>query len=307
MTEHFVGPTSPVQNLGANMRKISNSETATWLQCRKKYYYEFDLELEPNVRGQALGRGIMLHDVLANYYENRVDGKSHDASVEAANTHLSAYMQNPGYSLDTVLEVKGLLAGYWGFYSNDEGWEILEIEQAKELPLTDDFLYSLRFDLLVRERATGKVALVDHKTTYDFWSIDDAELNGQFPKYIGAMRANGYQVDKVIINQIRTRKLKNPSPTDLFRRQDCVPSRAKIANLVREHVMVSQEIVKHKELPLEVRSAVTPRCLNKMICKYCDVKSLCLSELDGGDITTAIATDFKKRTYGYNNPEEEEL
>jgi hypothetical protein len=173
--------------------------------------------------------------------------------------------------------------------------------------MNDDYMFDLKFDLFIQEINTGKYALVDHKTTYDFWHQDDVDLSAQFPKYIGTMRANGHKVDKVIINQLRTRSLKNPAYEDLFKRIDCVPSRAKIANLMREQIMVSEEIHKHRQLPLEVRSATVTRVMNKQICKWCDSKPLCMSELDGGDITTAIATDYKQNTYGRNNSPVEEV
>lgn len=300
MTEHSFGATPPVQE-DTSMRKISNSEVATWLACRKKYYYEFDLSLEPNMRGTALGRGILLHDVLAVYYRQIKDGVPHMDAVVKSDEYLTGFLASPSYEMETVMEVRKLLAGYWATYCGDNEWEILEVEQTRELPMNDDFLYSLRFDLLVLERKTGKIALVDHKTCYNFWSHDEVELNAQFPKYVGSLRANGTQVDKVIINMLRTRK----DAKERYKRVDAVPSRMKIANQIREQIMVSQEIVKHKELPIETRSAITPRVLNKTVCQYCDVKSLCMSELDGGDITTAIKSDYKPRTYGYNTPEEE--
>ena len=309
MTEHYSGATSPVlTGLPSMIRKISNSEVATWLNCRRKYYYEHDLNLEPIQRGDALGRGILLHEVLAHYYTALKHGNSHDSSAKIANEFLSEFLASPNYKMETVLEVRKLVTGYWALYQGDPDWEILEVEQTRALPLNDDFEYDLKFDLLVRVRSQNKIALVDHKTAYNFWTQDKIELNAQFPKYIGTLRANATQVDKVIINQLRTRSLKSPSPSDLYKRVDCVPSRMKIANMMREQIIVSQEINKHRQLPIEVRSATSPRNINPQICDWCDSKPLCMSELDGGDVTTMIATDYKQNTYGRNfEPSKDEL
>lgn len=304
MTEHL----TLAPNLGdADMRRISNSEVSTWLTCRRRYYYEFDLNLEPNRQGAALGRGVMLHDVLALYYERLKAGCSHTTAVADARARLQTYMANAGFAVDTVMEVDRLLQGYWNYYQGDPDWEILEVETGYDLPLTDDYQYALRLDLLVRSRSTGHTILVDHKTAYDFWSEDDLDLNPQFPKYIGALRLNGIHVDKALLNQIRTRKLKNPGPEDLFRRTVYKPSVAKVREAIREQVISSQDIVRHRMLPLEVRRDQSPRSLNKMVCRNCDVKPLCMSEFDGGDIKHMVANDYKQRTYGYNNTEEADL
>lgn len=291
--------------LDANMRRISNSEVATWNTCQRKYYYEFDLALEPKVTGGALGRGVLLHEVLADYYAGLKDGATHEVAMRAARGRLQQYLANDAFGMETVMEVDRLLQGYWANYQGDPDWEILEVEKGFDLPLTEDYEYSLRLDLLVRSRSTSALILVDHKTAYDFWTEDDLDLNPQFPKYIGSLRANGIHVDKAILNQIRTRKLKNPGPEDLFRRTVCKPSIAKVQNSLKEQVLASQEITNHRMLPLEVRANTSKRVLNKMVCRYCNAKSLCMSEYDGGDITHMIANDFKPRTYGYNDPVEE--
>jgi len=302
MTEHsLIAP-----NLGdANMRRISNSEAACWLTCKRKYFYEFDLNLEPKVVGQALGRGVLLHDVLALYYERLKAGVSHNVAVVDARARLQTFMAS--LPMETVMEVDRLLQGYWNYYQGDKDWEILEVEKSYDLPLTEEYEYALRLDLLVRVRSTGAIVLVDHKTTYDFWSADDLDLNPQFPKYIGSLRANGVAVDYALLNQIRTRSIKNPDANDLFRRVDYRPSRQKVANAIREQVIVNQEIVKHRSLPIEVRGNMATRVLNKQICKYCDMKPLCMSEYDGGEIKHMVDNDYKQRTYGYNNTEEAAL
>lgn len=308
MSEHSVlpnGGAAPYLGDASNMRRISNSEVSTWLTCQRKYYYEFDLNLQPRRQGKALGRGVLLHDVLALYYERLKAGCTHSVAVTDARARLQTYLADDAFGMDTVAEVDNLLRGYWDYYQGDPDWEILEVEKGYDLALTEDYEYALRLDLLVKSRSTGQTILVDHKTAYDFWTEDDLDLNPQFPKYIGSLRANGVFVDKAILNQIRTRKLKNPTGEDLFRRTVCKPSIAKVQNAIREQVLSSREIVKHRALPVEVRASNSKRVLNKMICRNCDVKALCMSEYDGGDITHMIDTDYTQRTYGYNEPTEE--
>lgn len=288
--------------LGTDMRKISNSEVATWLRCQRKYYYEFDLNLQPNVQGQALSRGVLLHEILATYYQALKDGGNHSTAMNIGRGVLMQFMgQADQFAIETVMEVDRLLAGYWAFYNGNPDWEIIEVEKQYDVPITDDYEFSMRLDLLVKDRKTGDLAIVDHKTTYDFWQPEDVELNGQFPKYIAALRANGIMVNKVIINQIRTRKIKSTSPDDLYRHAICKPSQAKLTNAMKEQILASEEISKHRTLSIEVKQNISKRVLSKDICKNCDVRPLCISEFDGGDISLMASTEFKQRDYGYNS------
>lgn len=318
MTERTIAPLGSADD--SNMRRISNSEVATWLTCKRKYYYEFDLNLEPKVSSGALGKGTLLHEGLALYYASLKEWdegagtpgdpagvtRRHESAVNRARTMLQNFLASGnGYDFETVMEVDRLLQGYWNFYQGDPNWEILEVEKGYDLAMTEDYEYSLRLDLLVRERNTGAIVLVDHKTAYDFWTEDDLDLNPQFPKYIGSLRANGVNVDKAVLNQIRTRSIKAPTLDQLFRRTVCKPNLAKIGNAMREQVISSMDIMKHRNLPLEVKDQNSVRILSKQVCKFCNVKSLCLAEYDGGDITVAKETDFRQRTYGYNPTDNE--
>jgi len=297
MTERTLAP------LGSdNMRRISNSEVSTWLTCEKKYYYGFDLNLEPKVSGGALGKGTLLHEILADYYLLLKYGATHEAASREARINLQKYMSGTLYPMSTVLEVDKLLQGYWNFYQGDPDWEIIEVEKSYDLPMTEAYEYSLRLDLLVRERSTSALVLVDHKTAFNFWTQDDLDLNPQFPKYIGALRGNGVYVDKAVLNQIRTRVIKNPTMDQMYRRAVQKPSIAKVTQSMREQVLTSNKIVQHRNLPVEVQSANSVRVLNKTVCQYCNFKALCMSEFDGGDIAPMIATDFQQNTYGYNTP-----
>lgn len=296
-------------NLGVDaMRRISNSEVNTWLACERKYYYQFDLNLTPIKTGSALNRGVLGHDILATYYEARKQDRSHGNAVHLAREQLMLQLQGGFQDMETVTDLDRILQGYWGYYGDESSkYRVLEVEKQYELPMSTDFDFVMRLDVLMLNLATGETELWDHKFVYDFWGDYDMSLNPQFPKYMGALRANGINVDKAVLNQIRYRKLKNPTPDDLFRRSPYKPSQAKVENAMREQIVASKRIYEHRMLPIEVRKDTSIRTINKMTCKGCPVADLCLSEFDGGDITYMIQSDYKTNTYGYNEPTVEEL
>lgn len=285
------------------MRHISNSEVGSWNTCKMQYRYSFDLALEPIKHSDPLSRGTLGHDAIAEYYLSIQRGASPGEAALEARKILSAAMNNTAqFDMEIVMDVDRILNVYFAQNLQDiTNWKILEVETKHDLPMSEQFDMPMRLDLMVELRREKVIALIDHKFTYDFWSEDDLALNPQFPKYVGALRNAGYAIDHTILNQIRTRKLKNPGPGDLVRRSIQRPSNAKIRRALKEHIVASQEITDYRNLPDAIRPEVATRVLNKMVCRGCWVKDLCMQEFDGGDITYLAQNSYQSRTYGYNN------
>jgi len=285
------------------IRHISNSEVGTWLMCRNSYRYQFDMSLQPIRHSDPLSRGILGHDAIAAFYT--VIGQTGDIVLaQAASDEVlqRALTDTVTYAMEIVMDVRKILNVYYVMVQGDiPNWDIIEVETKHDLPLNPNYDMPMRLDALVRDKRTGKIILVDHKFTYDFWTEDDLALHPQFPKYIGALRNKGYSVDHCILNQLRTRKLKNPGTDDLLRRTEQRPSLAKIRRFLQEHIVSAEEIVHYRSQPPEVRARLATRVANKMICRSCSVKNLCIAELDGSTIEYLVQTDYKKRTYGYND------
>lgn len=281
-------------------RRISNSEVGTWTTCKRKYYFAFDLKLEKIERGEALSRGVIGHEVLESYYGILAEGHSHEDAKHIAATKLTEIMTRPGSDMKLCLSLKTLLDRYWDYYQGHPDWEILEVESSYDLPMTNDFTMPMRLDLLIRIKSTGKIYILDHKFCYDFWSYHQIALSPQFAKYVAGLRYDGKQIDGCILNQIRYRSMKDQDPAKYFKQEVVVPSNAKIRNVVREHIVVSQEIVEHRSKPPGIREALSVHVLNTMICKGCDFKDICASELDGGETEFLIQNEYQTNTYDYN-------
>lgn len=289
------------------LRRISNSEVGTWLQCRRRYYFSFIRNLEKKQQSDALSKGTLGHEVLSVYYQRMQDKVGHEQAKHDALDHLMTYLSvgNDEYNLDIITEVRRILDLYWAYYAevDEVRWEIIQVERDYDLDLNENFTMPMRLDLLVRDRDTKTIHLVDHKFYWDLPDWDKLNLNVQFPKYVAALRYNDIQVESNILNVLRTRKLKNPVFSDLFKRYTLKSSNAKITTALRNHILASQEIAEYRSLPEEMLHARALPVMNDFICKNCDFKSLCISESDGGDIEYQIQTDYKQNTYGYTQTE----
>ena len=297
------------------MRRISNSEVATWLTCRRQYYYAFDMGIAPKQRFNNPGKvstlaiGTLGHEILAIYYEGLKYDMSVEEAREGARHQIAMLMMNPQhYSVPIVSATSAILERYWSFYAKDdyERFEVLDVEKEYDIPLTDEFSYVFRFDLLLKERRTPKIGLTDHKFKYDFFSDEAISLSGQLPKYVGALRYNGVNPDFVWLNQIRAKPAaKEWGPKDFFRRSPVTPSNFKVTTAIREQVIASQEIAEWREQPDEVKKATALRSMDSFPnpCGKCPFNLICRMEYDGGNINLIVAKEFGPNSYNYNRDE----
>lgn len=284
-------------------RKISNSEVDAFLTCERKYYYAHGLNVEPRNTSTALSRGIIGHEVLAEYYEHLMNNPGDFERAEyAGRAVVHKYLQTSDpFSSEMLYDLDRIIIRYFK-YARDDNWEILAVERAYSIPVNEDFEYAMRLDLLAR--IDGEITVVDHKFVYDFWQQDDLDMNAQMPKYLGTMKFNGVNATACMINQLRHRLKKGPMTDDeMFKRSPLRPTQVEIRNVLREQIIASERIIERRALDREEHSKVALRTMNKMICKNCSMLPLCKSELMGGDITNMLAVDYRKNSYGYNKEE----
>jgi PD-(D/E)XK nuclease superfamily protein len=306
------------------LRRVSNSEVATWLTCRRQYYYAFDLGIakkpsksklhNPETKVTTLEVGTLGHDQLAIYYDLLKNGYSVADSMQEVRNNISKLMMkaisNTGsYSAELLTRLTQILERYWSFYgeSDHRKYEVLDVEKEYDLPLTDEFSYVFRFDLLLKERNTGKIGLVDHKFKYDFFSDEAISLSGQMPKYIGALRYNDIFPGFVFLNQIRAKPpAQNWTTREFFKRSQVAPSNAKITNAMREQIIASQEITEWRDQPDEIKKATALRSMDSFPnpCGKCQFNLICRMEYDGGNVTNVIAADYGPNSYNYNRNEQ---
>ena len=282
---------------GTNVsRNISNSEVSSFTQCERKHYYSFLRKLEPKSTGLALSRGIIGHEALAEYYEALMQGQSVVEAQQAARNVISRYIATGEGDMSMLADLITLLTRYFGYYDSEE-WEILAVEKAYEVPVNDDFNFGMRLDLLVRD-SSKRIALVDHKFVYDFYSQDVLDMNAQVPKYLGTLRYNGIKADYAILNQVRYR-LKKAGNTDeeTFKRDTLTPNNHEIRTIMAEQFKVSERIMGRRSLNERAQSTEAVRTMNQMTCKNCSFVPMCKAELMGSDTTLMAQVEYKPNVY----------
>lgn len=283
---------------------VSHSEADSFLTCRRKHYYSYGLKLERVKHSDSLTRGSAGHAILETFYRAILEGEPY----KLATTHAWQTYKN--------LEAKGMTGDdgkavsletmVFGFYLPNEpfarkGWQIWAVEKEFNLEYTvpTGQTYNLQFiiDLIAKNPADGKVYVIDHKFVYDFYTERQSLLMPQVPKYIGALRAMGFQVDDGIYNMIRTRSQTDKITVSKYIQQ--TPLRltdSRIAETFDEHSRVTQEIDMFKNvLDFDQWNARAFRVANQMVCKSCQFYDLCAIDRDNGDMQLMIDTEFKTK------------
>lgn len=197
---------------------VSHSRADGYLLCRRKDYYSYTLGLQRVYESDGTGLGSAYHQCLDALYRTILEAgttrKKQKAAwkkgVQAMHAHYQKLVKEGFESPDNRVDLKELLRRY---VNNEpfvrEGWLIKGVEQEFLLEYDEETQSRFRFVIdLIAEDPTGKVVIVDHKTAYDFFDHEMASLQGQVPKYIGAMRGLGHKVHYGAYSQIRTRPIR---------------------------------------------------------------------------------------------------
>ena len=282
--------------------KISHTDVDQSNLCRRKQYYSGTLDLQRIKLSDSLNRGILMHAVLAKYFEVLKDGLSRGQAFTDANDLINKAMLSGTTGIEQVVDVKRMFDAFISANSF-EGWKILEVEKKYQIEINDELIYPFTVDLLVQD-PWGKVALVDHKTTYDFYSTKQINTLTQLPKYMGGLRVLDVKVDYAIYNQLRYRTKKNPTVEDIIRVEPFEPTLKRIQTVFLEQMDHSMEIVESRKLPVEEQSRKAYRTGNNLVCKSCMFYDLCDSDLNGYNTELVIATEYEPKRDRYNDVED---
>lgn len=295
---------------------VSNTEVAMFNTCQRSHYYRFRLDIEPRWPNlnRALKRGIVGHEALEDYYTVLMNGGSQAEALEVAlkriNDAVVRQIELDSYdskAIDDLKQLKGLLMLYPGVY-REEPFKVLEVETVHKVKVNETTEYGLRLDLLIeltQGQYKGDMALLDHKFLYNFKTPKELAMDAQLVKYKQTLRSKGFKVSRGYFNQIRTRQLKDPQSTDLFRRVMVQPSYKETERIWNEQAITAERIAAYKALSREDHSDAVVRNLNPLVCRSCMFQTLCKAEMEGDSIKNLLISDFQKNTYGYSNMEAE--
>ena len=303
---------------------ISHSEVDQFLACERRHYYGFGIPnseggqgLEPKFLSDGLYRGTVGHGALEEYYKHLApisingvpDDEDFDEAVDLAMNSVMAviaalpddeYRQSRS---DMLLNLMVVLNKYFEYYrEEDKNYQFLAVETEFRTVVSDEIDFPFKPDLIRRHRHTGRVEVVDHKFLANLYTSQEIAIQPQLAKYTGSLRNLGYEVDDAVYDLICHRVLKT-KPYDAStscKRLSLGLTQSRIARSMKEQDAVVATIAKYKDGTVEDWEANVKRSANSYNCKHCSFLGICISELNGEDISVPVHYNFNANTYGYD-------
>lgn len=149
---------------------VSISQIREFLTCEQRYDYRYNQNLMPRIYQRALEFGTIGHKFLEEHYKAIWQGKPLDIVETLAKIReerlaeeLDAFTLQK-FETDLYMAL-GMFSSYVEYYKSDvEKWEILLAEDMLYLPeKISTKTFRGKPDLIVREKDTGFVWVIDHK------------------------------------------------------------------------------------------------------------------------------------------------
>lgn len=247
--------------------KFSYSQINIWNSCRLKWYFKYVLGMDTREKSEALRKGTVAHEFAAHHYEGAKEVGFFNERLLLDN-HVN-FLRERSQDISDVEDMKivsqmgPLFKRYITEFSmlKDKQYEVLEVEKHFELPVDlpsgEEVTFQMFLDLLVKDKETGYIWLMDHKThTSRPWSKSKTIMDAQLPIYMAILRAHGIDVFGVIYNLINVYDYKNPAPTEkLFKREETFRTPIEVDTVLNEAKKAIQDILDNWENPRRSQDA----------------------------------------------------
>jgi len=234
---------------------VSQSEINTFRTCRQRWHYKYGLGVHradstPAMRAGTLAHKclqaiamtmsaptvqdkdvlMLAHFALDNVIANEISAMGHAAHADA---------------LETCALVDDMVRRYIAKYAREDHarYEVVSVETPYRARIASGVHDVMRVDLLLRDRRTRELVLMEHKTIDGDASRLDARLDvdPQTPGYLFALgRAHkGEEVGRVILNVLRRKAPSEPHVLLLKKAGKTAPMQC-VTPVCEEHLLALQ-------------------------------------------------------------------
>lgn len=197
---------------------VSYSELDTYRQCPLKHAWAYKHRWKrPTDEKSALAKGSLWHLVLETHYgvlakHDRTTPESIEQALAESREAVHPYLVDTKTGQQTEVQelIEWMFEGHVAKWGADPDWEIVGIEEFFQLPLLDPqgnkspYYIKGKIDLVVKDRQTGHLWVVDHKSGANLPSQMDLEIDDQFGLYSWAMKQQGRPVLGAMHSAART-------------------------------------------------------------------------------------------------------
>jgi RecB family exonuclease len=228
---------------------VTHSEIDAYRQCPLKWKLAYDERWtkQDRIDDHPLSKGILWHDVMELHYtgikhiQDGVWGQEQGMDHIARGVAGLLWNQETGEQSELQSLVWWMYQGYLEKYGYDPQWEILAVEVKFQARLRDPqgratrYVLKGKLDLVIRDRKTRKIWIVDHKSGANLPDEMELDLADQFGVYAWLLGEYGIDVIGVIHSGARTTRNKGDLPEN--QDENGVPLKSTMAKQTLEQRM----------------------------------------------------------------------
>jgi hypothetical protein len=193
---------------------VSYSELDTFRQCPLKHHLLYGRRWTKPVKpGSALEKGSLYHQCMEAAFRLVQQAQRENNGKNPKGAAREMLMKNIWAAIMPMLadpdtgdqtEVQGLIQwmieGFFEHFGLLDDFKIMAVEHQLLTPLRDQhgrrsrYVLKAKLDLILRQRSTGNLWVVDHKSGQNLPSYMDLEIDDQFGLYTWGMREVGRPV-----------------------------------------------------------------------------------------------------------------
>lgn len=179
---------------------VSNSSLSAFRSCPQRFDYSYRQFITPKLTSINLYLGQVIHKALEYYYsEGKKDSQlSLEYFIQAFDGGLPSVALKYTKDLATPEEArdmgyKMLEVYFYDTNFDDASWEVIATELDLKVEI-EGLQYVAIIDMIVKNKHTGELGIVDHKTAAKKPDEDYLQWDNQMTGYIWAARQSGYDV-----------------------------------------------------------------------------------------------------------------
>lgn len=259
----------------------------TYQKCPWLFFLKYVLGFQSNgskryfIRGQALHSGIEYY--LTHFFSQEEISISQYIPLVYLELYKDSYKEDETFYADRELVfrmMKDWLFEYIEMKPDSDNYKTVEVERQHIIPLSNGFPITVRIDRLVRSKQTGRLIVIDTKTTKNNpnQTENSMKLGNQGLSYLWAVeKVYNEKPAGVIVDILVGKQLKYEMKTDCYRsklitfkRYDFIQWEMNLIGLLSE---LTQKVRTYYEgqLPPEFLFPRNPANCSFMGCPYADI------------------------------------
>lgn len=239
-----------------DLPRMSSSEETTFKTCRLAHHFRYDLGWGPIITNSKLSTGTGVHECLEAYYTDQPWALALDAwAAERWDELVEGHGGEDSVPAEARLEfikakelIEIMVEGYidWAEAEGlDDGWEVVEVEEKHYIDVGAATILPMKFDLLLRHTASGRLRLVDFKTRASFSSdpYTGYQVAEQTLNYAMGVFAMHGQVPEVEYRELRKVSQKGNSKPPFYRSVILTVTQDEVLTRVEEYKRIAADRV----------------------------------------------------------------